>query len=435
MSRIAVSRRLAGAVIACVLVAVVLAVPSRSDEDPAALARRIDRLVAQLGAESFKDREQAAVELASLGEKAKTALEHAVRTTTDQEVKQRAERLLASLGAAKGEGSAKGAEPREVTPEDADPLQRSLELLRESFRRGMPRLRLDMNLDPGVEGTQRVVVIEDGVRYEFKRDKAGAFEVIVTQDDKSTRHAFKDEAELKAAQPALHERWARMRIDLSGAGGGPAGEAMRRMIEEQRKLMEKLLEGEGFGESIEKLIEAQRRKVEERMRGLDLEEMRRRLLEELRLPQLDRAGLDRALEQLTAARTPEELRRAIDLAVAELRRARGETPPVVEPLPVPEVTPAPKPAPMRQGLRLDLPSDVLRAQLGLEGGAVVRELDPAGPFAASGIAVHDIVLEAGGAKVAGPDAFAASLEALGPGQALAVVVLRRGQRVALELKK
>jgi hypothetical protein len=86
---------------------------------PAADAARLKALVARLGSDEFRTREEATGELRRLGEVAAPALREALRRRPSPEVRRRAERLLARVAADDRRTSARALEVLEQagTPE------------------------------------------------------------------------------------------------------------------------------------------------------------------------------------------------------------------------------------------------------------------------------------------------------------------------------
>lgn len=90
----------------------------------------------------------------------------------------------------------------------------------------------------------------------------------------------------------------------------------------------------------------------------------------------------------------------------------------------------------RIGVALREMTPEIAARLGLDRakGALIVDVDPSGPAAASGIAPGDVVREAGGKAVADSRAFARLVADAEPGSALPLVVLRDGRSFALKLR-
>src|SRR5262245_51626954 len=95
--------RMAGSIsnsVRCAAVAVAIAPPSPAAAPPRGLtdkvadARRVSRLIEQLGSEQFAEREKASQALDALGEPAMAALTQAAAESADAEVRQRARRLI-----------------------------------------------------------------------------------------------------------------------------------------------------------------------------------------------------------------------------------------------------------------------------------------------------------------------------------------------------
>lgn len=90
----------------------------------------------------------------------------------------------------------------------------------------------------------------------------------------------------------------------------------------------------------------------------------------------------------------------------------------------------------RIGVALREMTPEIAAGLGLDQprGALIVDVDPNGPAAASGLAPGDVVREAGGKAIADSRAFARLVADAEPGSALPVVVLRDGRSFALKLR-
>lgn len=104
-----------------------------------------------------------------------------------------------------------------------------------------------------------------------------------------------------------------------------------------------------------------------------------------------------------------------------------------EEAPAPKKPAAKKPAAPRVwlGIQGEDVGDDLRAQLDLPGGVLVADVAAGSPAEKSGLKRSDVILKVEGKVLKDPDALAAILGASKPGQALAVVVLRKGKEVPL----
>jgi hypothetical protein len=114
-----------------------LAKQVRPAEGPA--AARLARLIADLDAENFDDRDRATRELAALGDAAEPALRKALEGKPSAEVRQRVEGLLAKLRAGTGPEALRRGRAVEVLERAGTPeARRALEVL----AKGLPGARL-----------------------------------------------------------------------------------------------------------------------------------------------------------------------------------------------------------------------------------------------------------------------------------------------------
>ena len=101
------------------LTAVLLSQELRAEDEPALSGAALERLVTELGADDFRTREEASKKLAVLGEKARPALEKAVKGAKSPETRWRAEQILRRLSGADRERPLGG----ESVPKPSDPRQ------------------------------------------------------------------------------------------------------------------------------------------------------------------------------------------------------------------------------------------------------------------------------------------------------------------------
>lgn len=90
----------------------------------------------------------------------------------------------------------------------------------------------------------------------------------------------------------------------------------------------------------------------------------------------------------------------------------------------------------RIGVLLQELTPDVAAALGLARaeGALIAEVEPNGPAAASGLARGDVVREAGGIPIVDSRAFARLVADAKPGSALSIVVIRQGRSVGVQLR-
>ena len=85
------------------------------------------------------------------------------------------------------------------------------------------------------------------------------------------------------------------------------------------------------------------------------------------------------------------------------------------------------------GIRVSIPEDALRYQLGISGGLLIDEVKPDSPAKRAGLKPGDVVITVNGKEVASFNDMAAALEGKLPGDKLTMEVIVRGKRTKIEL--
>jgi hypothetical protein len=336
----------------------------------------IERLIKELGDDSFEVREAAGRRLAEIGAPALPALRKAA-DAADPEVRNRARRLVETL-------EPPVARPRPDAAPPANPFGPRVG--------GGVQLRMQILGDNGAKEL-RVTENDRSVRI---REDADGIKVEVTEPDAAGKPATKeykakDAAELKKNHPEaaeIYEKYAgRMNVRILNGAGLPGVPNRPR----------------AFGQPNPRL-EEYRRRVEEMLRnlgpqgGVMLRELQE--LERLQQKMLEENGDLRKLM--------DEVRRAQERLLRGLNENGNPVPPGA-PAPPPGAPAEQAPRP-RLGVEMAEPDETLRSQLGLDGGVIVRRVLPGSRADKLGLREHDILLKLNDRPITGAEQFRGMLE-------------------------
>lgn len=162
---------------------------------PAADAAEIARLIAMLGDPAFAVREEASTKLAAIGKPAVAALEAAAKTSTDLEVRQRAQRAIDAITKpAPPPPPVERDEPQVLVPGAGGARFQIVQV-------GAGGKRVSVTKDGG---DQTITVNEGAATRTYTKRADGSF--TATVDGKSEK--YKDEDDFKAKQPKQHAEYA-----------------------------------------------------------------------------------------------------------------------------------------------------------------------------------------------------------------------------------
>lgn len=460
--------------------AVLLPLPARGgDETPAEdLQAKIEKLVARLGAEVWKDRELATRELIKIGKPAIPALEKAAKSE-DPEVRIRARGALDLIRggeagraeAPEGEGKPQALPPPSPFPVP-DPFNRDFaewikKLLEDPFgplgerdgewnrdlQRMLQALKERNARQFGFDGSQKSVISKDGKTVEVERDAKGGIRVVIRgrdaegRDEAKTLEAQSEEAFRKAHPEAwdsyVKDRFSPFRLRVL-QGRDPFDDWWKDFDQEFRDFRKRWDPEQRWRE-----MEKRMRKFREGLQGQGLAggtqhvvvqsgdetlEWKRETDGRVQLVVKRRDENGNAVEDRYEAPSEEEFKTKFPDVHAKLVEGRlGRNGLRIELGPglrVERAAPAPG-----FGVEAGEVSPLLRAQLNVpEGrGFVVTRVAPGSLAEKAGIEQWDLVLSAGGKPVRGPAEVLGALER-NEGD-LALEIVRRGERTTVVVRK
>ena len=402
---------------------VVLATARASRADDA--TAEIERLVTQLGADDFRSREEASTKLAAYGEKARIALEQAMRDTPSPEIRWRAEQLLRRLAGRDQETplGADGAEPQAPRADGPPDFRSAMERMRKMFE--------TWNERPGATpfgmllGAHRVVA--PALALEPQPD--GEVKLLVERKDASgaattetyTGHSLRD---ILARHPQLADHPGMEELRRREAESSWPG------LEEFRKSFKAfggalpVPNGSGFSFATSQGVEIQQDADGVTVKIRERNEKGEETVKEYK---------GESIEALKA-KHPELADKiggfSIRIAPPQIFWP-GRGPSHLAPLEQPTTPRALPEGQMHFGLRLDPIGEALAAHLGLAPGkgALVLNVEPGSQAEALGVRRHDVIVRVNGQTVglveagdllreAGADKAAVTLELIRGGQAL-----------------
>ncbi len=120
------------------LTVILLSYDSRAEDEPQADAATVEKLIAALSDDDFRTREEASQKLAALGERARPALERAIKASKSPELRWRAEQILRRLRGGDQEKPIGGPAEGQPTPSPApgtSPKTTGSDLMREAMKK------------------------------------------------------------------------------------------------------------------------------------------------------------------------------------------------------------------------------------------------------------------------------------------------------------
>ena len=241
------------------------------DSHDSVLAKKVDKLVAQLGAEEFAQRDAAWKALKEMGAKARPYLQRHL-DAKDPEVRQRVKSLLESLEPpTKKEASPRSRGGIDIRPLPGPPRPdqfpnmeeywRALDAWMESRFRGLGK-GFEIEINPNDMRTQvssSTTMTVNGVKMTWKTGSDGC-RFTVTKDGKTETYEAKDLDEFKTLHKDVYELYkdtgifenGRIRFQLFGSGPGlgspplppvPGENDLKKEFEERFKRLRRLFDG------------------------------------------------------------------------------------------------------------------------------------------------------------------------------------------------